>query len=42
VECPGVPREVLNPRAMWADPAAYDRAAEDLRQRFENNYKKFV
>src|SRR5262249_14900492 len=22
--CPGVPREILNPRAAWLDPAAYD------------------
>jgi phosphoenolpyruvate carboxykinase (ATP) len=42
VECPGVPPGILDARGMWPDKAAYDLAAEDLRQRFENNYKKFA
>lgn len=41
VSCPGVPSEVLDARGMWADGAAYDRAATELRQRFEANYRKF-
>ncbi|WP_421708136.1 phosphoenolpyruvate carboxykinase [Algihabitans sp.] len=39
--CPGVPAEVLDPRATWADPQAYDRIARDLVKRFEANFKQF-
>jgi len=38
---PGVPAEVLDPRATWADPAAYDRAARDLGERFRKNFLEF-
>ena len=38
---PGVPAEVLNPRAAWADKAAYDRTAADLQSRFEKNFESF-
>ena len=41
VDCPGVPREILNPRNVWADPAAYDRQAADLAARFEANFQQF-
>jgi phosphoenolpyruvate carboxykinase (ATP) len=34
---PDVPREVLDPRGSWADPAAYDRQAMKLRGMFEEN-----
>ena len=34
---PDVPREVLDPRSSWADPAAYDRQAYRLREMFEKN-----
>jgi phosphoenolpyruvate carboxykinase (ATP) len=40
-ECPGVPDQVLNPRAQWSDPEAYDRAAADLAGRFRKNFEKF-
>ena len=33
----GVPDATLQPRTTWADPAAYDRAARRLAQRFRNN-----
>jgi phosphoenolpyruvate carboxykinase (ATP) len=38
---PDVPRETLNPRGLWKDPAAYDRAATDLSGRFHENFKRF-
>ena len=39
--CPGVPHELLTPRATWADPVAYDAAAERLRSMFEANMARF-
>ena len=39
---PGVPAEVLNPRATWADKDAYDRTARDLVARFEKNFESFA
>jgi phosphoenolpyruvate carboxykinase (ATP) len=41
VSCPGVPEKTLNPRATWADAAAYDKQAEDLAQRFTRNFEKY-
>jgi len=38
---PGVPDEVLNPRAAWPDKSAYDKAAAALVQRFEDNFAAF-
>jgi phosphoenolpyruvate carboxykinase (ATP) len=37
VEVPGVPAEVLDPRAAWSDPAAYDRQAARLKAMFDEN-----
>jgi phosphoenolpyruvate carboxykinase (ATP) len=39
--CRGVPAQILNPRNAWRDKAAYDKAAEDLRQRFAKNFERF-
>ncbi|HEX7388476.1 MAG TPA: phosphoenolpyruvate carboxykinase [Acidiphilium sp.] len=38
----GVPANVLDPRAAWADKAAYDRQAADLIGRFEANFANFA
>lgn len=39
--CPDVPAELLQPRQTWADPVAYDRVADELRARFDENYARF-
>jgi phosphoenolpyruvate carboxykinase (ATP) len=41
VSCPGVPAELLEPRGLWSDGAAYDAAARDLAARFVANFAKF-
>jgi phosphoenolpyruvate carboxykinase (ATP) len=38
--CPGVDAKLLEPRRSWADPAAYDAKAEELKQRFEQEFAK--
>lgn len=41
VSCPGVPDEVLDPRATWDDPAAYDAQAKKLAGMFAKNFAQF-
>jgi phosphoenolpyruvate carboxykinase (ATP) len=42
--CPGVDPKVLDPRQSWQDGAAYDAAANNLRDMFRKNFedKKFA
>lgn len=40
--CPGVPPDVLDPRAAWADQSAYDRTATDLANRFRIELAKYT
>lgn len=38
--CPGVDSTLLNPKQTWADPAAYNQAAERLAQEFSAAFEK--
>ena len=38
----GVDPAILDPRAAWADPAAYDAAAESLSKMFITNFERFA
>ncbi|MBT8238888.1 MAG: phosphoenolpyruvate carboxykinase (ATP) [Croceitalea sp.] len=40
-ECPGVPTQVLSPRATWNDDQAYYTTAFKLTNAFRENFKKF-
>jgi phosphoenolpyruvate carboxykinase (ATP) len=39
--CPDVPSELLHPRNAWADKEAYDRQAQMLATKFEENFRRF-
>lgn len=41
-QVPGVPPEVLQPRATWSDPAAYDARARDLGRMFKKAFAEFA
>ncbi len=40
VSCPGVPKEILDPRQTWKDPTAYDSTAAKLASMFDQNFKE--
>jgi phosphoenolpyruvate carboxykinase (ATP) len=42
VACPGVDADVLDPRAMWVDGAAYDQQAQRLAAMFRDNFAQFA
>ncbi|MBF0544343.1 MAG: phosphoenolpyruvate carboxykinase (ATP) [Candidatus Riflebacteria bacterium] len=39
--CPGVPPEILKPRTTWTDKSGYDKIANELARKFEDNFKQF-
>jgi phosphoenolpyruvate carboxykinase (ATP) len=39
---PGVPSQVLTPRATWSDPQAYDAQASKLAGMFRENFKRYA
>ena len=39
--CPNVPAEILDPKSMWADKAAYEESAKTLAKKFSENFKKY-
>lgn len=39
---PDVPAQILAPRSTWADPDAYDAAAQKLHGMFKENFQKFA
>ncbi|MFQ5414018.1 MAG: phosphoenolpyruvate carboxykinase (ATP), partial [Phycisphaerae bacterium] len=39
--CPGVPQDLLTPKATWRDGAAYDAKAAELARRFHDNFRGF-
>ena len=40
-ECPNVSSELLKPRNVWQDKAAYDAQARELAQLFAKNFTRF-
>lgn len=40
--CPNVPQEVLNPRNVWSDKAAYEKSAKELANRFTENFRQYT
>jgi phosphoenolpyruvate carboxykinase (ATP) len=42
VSAPGMDDALLNPRATWSDPDAYDRKARELARMFRDNFEQFA
>ena len=41
-DVPGVPKDVLSPRATWGDPKAYDAQATKLAAMFRENFNRYA
>jgi len=41
-QCPNVPVEILDPRQTWDNPELYDKKAQELAQRFRDNFEAFA
>jgi phosphoenolpyruvate carboxykinase (ATP) len=41
-DVPGVDKSLLDPRATWHDPDAYDRKARELARMFRDNFEQFA
>ena len=39
--CPNVPAEILDPKNVWTDKAAYEASAKTLAEKFRENFKKY-
>ncbi|MCB0761065.1 MAG: phosphoenolpyruvate carboxykinase (ATP) [Flavobacteriales bacterium] len=39
--CEGVPAEILDPKSTWSDKAAYDAKAQELADKFNDNFGKY-
>jgi phosphoenolpyruvate carboxykinase (ATP) len=39
---PGVASDVMDPRATWSDPTAYDAQARKLAEMFARNFEQFA
>jgi phosphoenolpyruvate carboxykinase (ATP) len=42
ISCPNVPSEILYPRNVWPDKELFDQKANELAQRFINNFEQFA
>jgi len=42
VSCPNIPKEVLNQRSTWSNPAEYDAQASKLANMFIENFKEYA
>ena len=40
--CPNFPSEVLQPRTTWEDKNAYDEAADNLANMFNENFERYA
>lgn len=39
--CPGIPKEILDPKSTWQDHQAYDQKAKSLAEKFQKNFARF-
>ena len=39
--CPGIPKEILDPKETWSDKSLYDEMANALASKFVENFEVF-